>query len=152
MSPDSGLSRLEQVIRKKGPEAFSRGDAANAETAAQDASPMLDRRQDDPLPFGEDYTDQIKVGLIGMLGGAILAAAIAGGLWYANIQVAVQPPAPSDAEYYRGVYDICMYTQHDANTCLALSASTAERDWYGQSSPGWDWPLPESESRASDTD
>jgi hypothetical protein len=152
MSTESDLYRLEQVIREKYPDEFARGDAAHSETAAYVASRLLERKQEEATPFGEDYSEQIKVGLIGMLGGVLLAAVIAGGLWFATARPANAASVQPDSEYYRGVYDICMYIYGEVDTCLTFSASTAERDWYGQQSPGWQWPVPAAEAAVSNTD
>lgn len=138
------LDRLEQVIREKYPDELARSDSGRGPTAAHVATRLLERRQEENrTPFGEDYTEQIKVGVIGVLSGGLLVGAIAAGLWLANSRNQAAAAPPADVEYYRGVYDICMYMAAEENQCLAFSSAAAEKDWYGQASPGWEWPVPQ---------
>jgi hypothetical protein len=51
-----------------------------------------------------------------------------------------------EAEYWRGVYDVCQAAIQKPQTCLrwvATERAEAREDWYGDASPGYAWPLPE---------
>jgi hypothetical protein len=60
----------------------------------------------------------------------------------AAVVVATRPDP--EAQYWRGVYDVCLAQTHNPALCLDRVADFYERreDWYGAPSPGWEWPLP----------
>lgn len=66
-----------------------------------------------------------------LIGGGIVFA-------YANRQ-----QADLEAQYYRGLYDVCLAQTRLPEMCLNSVSEFKARDWYEQESQGWDWPLPE---------
>ena len=61
----------------------------------------------------------------------------------------------SEGEYYRAIYDLCFYygikNGHRKalviDACKVYTAHLVAEDWYGQASPGWEWPLKEEETQ-----
>ena len=59
--------------------------------------------------------------------------------------------APSnEGEYYRGIYDLCLYlgkkyTEHSeatlAKSCFTFVGEVVKNEWYESPSKGWHWPL-----------
>jgi len=65
---------------------------------------------------------------------------------------AVAPHADAlEAQYYRGQFDICSYSFAERGfteesyipICLVKVDELRQADWYGQDSPGWQWPMVE---------
>lgn len=46
-----------------------------------------------------------------------------------------------EAEYYRGIYDICIQQTHKVDFCLAAVRKVTGAKWYEKPSKGWAWPL-----------
>jgi hypothetical protein len=52
-------------------------------------------------------------------------------------------------EYYRGVYDTCLYAGYLGNVpmeksiknCLEFTDLARKSKWFEQDSPGWQWPI-----------
>ena len=65
--------------------------------------------------------------------------------------VATPEPQTCEADYYRGVYTLCMVlnaqTAKSGSTqlvdCNKLVEEAVEKDWYELEAPGFEWPLPE---------
>jgi len=47
----------------------------------------------------------------------------------------------AEAEYYRGVYDLCVQQVGRNDVCLKFVKKMIEAEWYDKPSSGWDWPL-----------
>jgi hypothetical protein len=54
-----------------------------------------------------------------------------------------EPGPDPRAEYYRAMYDVCVYQTRQPEMCLKAVAGNASRNWYEDPSPGWEWPLPD---------
>lgn len=52
------------------------------------------------------------------------------------------PAADPQAEYYRGLYDVCVQATGDLQGCLGWVTKAYKSKWYEQPSAGWEWPLP----------
>jgi len=48
-------------------------------------------------------------------------------------------PDDARAEYYRGVYDVCMAYVSELNYCVGMVKHGVENDWYESPSDGWKW-------------
>src|SRR5262245_30880221 len=49
--------------------------------------------------------------------------------------------ADAEAQYHRGLYDICRSVlQAQPQECMQAVASARQQHWYEQESPGWTWP------------
>ena len=46
-----------------------------------------------------------------------------------------------EAEYYRGLYDVCHAQMHIPDLCLEIVIELKSDDWYNRESLGWHWPL-----------
>lgn len=62
---------------------------------------------------------------------------------YRVITATFRAPEAKDAkaEYYRGVYDICLQQTHKIDFCLDTVQKMTNDDWYEKPSSGWEWPL-----------
>ena len=52
--------------------------------------------------------------------------------------------AEVEEEYYRGMYDTWRWMSRVSNTpvdALEITRKARAKDWYGQPSSGWQWPL-----------
>lgn len=59
----------------------------------------------------------------------------------ATLLYARQPDV--EAEYWRGVYDVCLAQTRQPVICLnSVAGFRARGGWYEQPSPGYAWPLP----------
>jgi hypothetical protein len=55
-----------------------------------------------------------------------------------------------EAEYYRAIFDVCMYSAGKANVapekaiegCRLFTRQTMQQEWFRQPSREWEWPLP----------
>ena len=45
------------------------------------------------------------------------------------------------AEYYRGVYDVCIQQTKKTDFCRDTVLRVTDADWYEKPSVGWEWPL-----------
>ena len=58
---------------------------------------------------------------------------------------ATQAPTLDDLhlqeQYYRGMFDTCLFFLPDPARCMAGTAGRYVKDWYGQPSPGFQWPI-----------
>ncbi|MCU0493733.1 MAG: hypothetical protein MUD01_19255 [Chloroflexaceae bacterium] len=91
----------------------------------------------------------IGLGLVVMLQIGLVAGVLAGPLfgtsrlpWANNIAAAAAPVAAdaSEAEYHRGIYDICRSAmQGSVEDCLKLVDRTRQQQWFQEGSPGWAW-------------
>lgn len=52
------------------------------------------------------------------------------------------PAGDPEAEYYRGVYDVCIAQTQQTEACRDVTATFRQRGWFEKPSPGWAWPLP----------
>jgi len=58
---------------------------------------------------------------------------------------------PAETEYYRGLYDVCIFFSVQSGVteaevvsyCLNWTSEARANDWYGLESIGWQWPLPD---------
>ena len=83
----------------------------------------------------------ITVGLsivVGFLMPFLIAALTVGAVF--AFPLAEPAPAP-EAEYYRGMYDACAAMTRQPARCLKTIEQSRDNDWYGQPSPGWEWPI-----------
>ena len=64
---------------------------------------------------------------------------------------AVEPPEIEDAqaEYYRGVYDICIQQTRRSEFCLKTVRRLTQSDWYEKPSPGFEWPPTTSDNKVA---
>lgn len=69
---------------------------------------------------------------------SFIIGAIVPGLIAINLYL-TRPEA--EAEYYRGLYDVCVGQTHQREMCLQATAKFKARDWYGLESVGWRWPI-----------
>ena len=66
-------------------------------------------------------------------------------------------PQACEADYYRGVYTLCMVLNAQAVKggatqlvdCATLVMQAVEKDWHDLDAPGFEWPLQEPVSGAS---
>lgn len=77
-----------------------------------------------------------------------LLIGISVGIW--GVPYVLPPQAQSDPieQYYRGVYDMCRVAVHMAGGSTKQCTDDVvpqllRRDWYGQASTDWTWPLTE---------
>lgn len=68
----------------------------------------------------------------------LLVATLAAG---AFVLLDTGPAVDPQAEYYRGMYDACAAMTRQPARCLKTIEQSRDNDWYGQPSPGWQWPL-----------
>jgi hypothetical protein len=62
-------------------------------------------------------------------------------------------PDDPEAEYYRAIFDVCMYSAGKANIspekaiegCHLFTRQTMQQKWFNQPSREWEWPLPTTE-------
>ncbi|GIK36545.1 MAG: hypothetical protein BroJett011_03780 [Chloroflexota bacterium] len=47
-----------------------------------------------------------------------------------------------EAEYYRGLYDVCVAQTRQREMCLKAVGGFRAKGWYEQESPGYEWPMP----------
>lgn len=77
---------------------------------------------------------------------ALILAALAGACAPGLVAVWLYTTRPDpEAEYWRGVYDVCLWQTHQPEMCLeSVRGFHAEHrdDWYIAPSPGYEWPLP----------
>lgn len=45
------------------------------------------------------------------------------------------------AEYYRGVYDVCIQQTKKTDFCRNTVLRVTDAEWYEKPSVGWEWPL-----------
>ena len=78
-------------------------------------------------------------------------------LWAVILILSAIPSSANsaEAEYYRGIYDLCFYygikSGHKKtlviDACKIYTAHIVAKDWFGQASPGWEWPLKKEETQ-----
>jgi hypothetical protein len=88
------------------------------------------------------YLYIVSAGLIVMLGIGVLIGvfAIAPALQARTI-TAASTSADAEAEYHRGLYDICRSVLHGSREdCIGAVAKAQANHWYEQQSDGWSWP------------
>jgi hypothetical protein len=64
-----------------------------------------------------------------------------GGFQIANHADVVERTKDAEAEYYRGVYDVCFQQIRRFDFCLKTVRKMNEANWYEKPSSGWEWPL-----------
>ncbi len=77
-----------------------------------------------------------------LLVASFLVGACVPGLVAATLYVNFPDP---EAEYWRGVYDVCLAQTKQPEMCLeSVARFKAEHseEWYEAPSPGYEWPLP----------
>jgi hypothetical protein len=65
---------------------------------------------------------------------------------YSGFQIAnhaglAEETKDAEAEYYRGVYDVCFQQIRRFDVCLKTVRKMNEANWYEKPSSGWEWPL-----------
>ncbi|HXV97304.1 MAG TPA: hypothetical protein VEC93_02705 [Anaerolineae bacterium] len=61
-----------------------------------------------------------------------------------------------EAEYYRAIFDVCMYSAGKANVppekaiegCRLFTRQTMQQEWFSEPSREWEWPLPATQLQA----
>lgn len=79
------------------------------------------------------------------------AGLIVGGVsGYRLVETTTEPEDPEQikAEYYRGVYDVCVQQTKKPEFCLTTVKKVTDSGWYEKPSTGWQWPLDENKSVA----
>jgi hypothetical protein len=64
-----------------------------------------------------------------------------GGFQIANQTGVAEETNDAEAEYYRGVYDICFQQIRRFDYCLKTVRKMNEANWFEKPSSGWEWPL-----------
>jgi hypothetical protein len=64
-----------------------------------------------------------------------------GGFQITNHVGLAEETKDAEAEYYRGVYDICFQQIRRFDYCLKTVRKMHEANWYEKPSSGWEWPL-----------
>jgi hypothetical protein len=64
------------------------------------------------------------------------------GLAFYVTTLRAEPGPDARAEYYRAVYDVCVYQTGQREKCLEVIPGYIQKRWYEDPSPGWEWPLP----------
>ena len=87
------------------------------------------------------YLYIIAVTLVVMLGVGVVIGAFAVGPAIASPSAAA-PPTDGEAQYHRGIYDVCRsIMQGSRDQCLQAVAQAHDHHWYEQDSNGWSWPV-----------
>jgi hypothetical protein len=89
--------------------------------------------------------------IITAAGAFFTAGLIVGGVGgYRFIEATSEPEDAEQikAEYYRGVYDVCVQQTKKPEFCLSTVKKVTDSGWYEKPSTGWQWPLDESKSVA----
>jgi hypothetical protein len=64
-----------------------------------------------------------------------------GGFQMKTSLVEAEETGDSRAEYYRGVYDVCIQQTRRTEFCLNTVLRLMDAQWYEKPSVGWEWPL-----------
>jgi hypothetical protein len=46
----------------------------------------------------------------------------------------------AEAEYYRGIYDVCIQQVREIEMCHEIVHTVTDAGWYEKPSSGWEWP------------
>jgi hypothetical protein len=64
-----------------------------------------------------------------------------GGYQIATVMAKSQEVENAEAQYYRGVYDVCVQQTRQFSFCLKMAQKVNGSKWYEKPSSGWEWPL-----------
>lgn len=64
-----------------------------------------------------------------------------GGFQITNQTGVAEETKDAEAEYYRGVYDVCYQQIRRFDLCLKTVQKMNQANWYEKPSSGWEWPL-----------
>jgi hypothetical protein len=85
------------------------------------------------------------IAIISVTGGAFFSLGLLvgsfGGFQIANYAGVVEETKDAEAEYYRGVYDVCFQQIRRFDFCLKTVRKMNDANWYEKPSSGWEWPL-----------
>ncbi|MFQ5610950.1 MAG: hypothetical protein ACE5H9_02340 [Anaerolineae bacterium] len=56
-------------------------------------------------------------------------------------------PVDAEEEYYRGLYDNCLFFVRSVDQCAALVIKAKQNSWFEKPSINWHWPLSAGEQR-----
>jgi hypothetical protein len=86
--------------------------------------------------------DEFKIILVTAIIAFLVATALGAGLYQLVLRpalVAVSDGAEAEAEYYRGLYDVCFWETGDPVVCNGFAGRAMAAGWYESPSDGYDW-------------